>query len=298
MEEIREKLDEICSMVQEGVPISSLTSFKTGGPARYLITPEDLHEVESVLSFASENKIPLLTIGKGTNILVSDRGFDGIVLTTQRLNRISVENEQVTCESGVRISNLIKTSLAHSLTGAEFLAGIPGTVGGAVISNAGLKTVWLSEILEEIEVIPITGGKPYKTSRQEINFGYRSSGLENIFIAKIEIHLKKGAKEQIQKEINGHMERRMQSQPLECASAGSVFKNPQGLFAGELIERCGMKGNCFGDACISEKHANFIINKGKATSEDIYRMIKSVKEKVKMVYNISLETEIRMIGEF
>jgi len=296
--EIRKRLDEICSLVQENVPLSSLTSFRTGGPARYLVTPGDVSEVEAVLFFTTENNIPLLTIGKATNILVSDRGFDGIVLTTQRLNRISVENERVRCESGVRLSNLIKTSLTHSLTGAEFLAGIPGTVGGAVISNAGLKTVWLSEILKEVEILPITGGKPYTLARSEIDFGYRSSGLEDVFICKAEVVLKEGTKERIQKEINGHMEKRMLSQPLEYASAGSIFKNPEGFFAGELIEKCGMKGECFGDACISEKHANFIINKGKSTSEDIYRMIKSVKEKVKRVYNINLETEIKIIGEF
>jgi UDP-N-acetylmuramate dehydrogenase len=298
MEDIRKRLDKICSMVEENVPMSSLTSFRTGGPAGYLVTPGNMSEVEAVLSFATENNIPLLTIGRATNILVSDRGFDGIVLATQRLNRISVENESIRCESGVRLSTLIKTSLAHSLTGAEFLAGIPGTLGGAVISNAGLKTVWLSEILKEIEVLPIGGGKPYTLPCNEIDFGYRSSGIEDLFICKVEVTLKEGTKERIQEEINGYMEKRMLSQPLEYASAGSVFKNPPGHFAGELIEKCGLKGYCKGDACTSEKHANFIINKGNATSEDIYRVIKSVKEKIKRVYNINLETEIRIVGKF
>lgn len=298
MEEIRKRLEGICGIVQENVPLSSLTSFKTGGPARYLLSPVNTGEVKEILSFSAKNNVSLLVIGKATNLLVSDEGFAGIVITTQNLNRLSVENERVVCESGVRLSTLVKTALANSLTGAEFLAGIPGTVGGAVISNAGLKTLWFSEIIKKIEVLPFRGGGPYAIPREDINFRYRASGLEDAFICKAEIQLKKGPEDRIKKEIAGHMKKRMLNQPLEYASAGSVFKNPPGLFAGEMIEKCGLKGHCCGDACISEKHANFIVNKGTAKSGDIYRLIKVVKEQVKKVYTIEIETEIRLIGRF
>jgi len=298
MEETRKNLDKISRMVQENVPLASLTSFRTGGPARYLLSPVDIKEAETILSSAAGNKLPLLVIGNGTNILVSDGGFAGIVLTTQRLNRMLVENERVICEPGVRLSSLVKTSLIHCLTGAEFLAGVPGTVGGAVISNAGLKTMWFSEIIEEVEVLPITGGSPHRLSRREINFGYRTSGLADVFICGTELRLKKGAEEEIKDAIAGHMKKRMSSQPLEYASAGSIFKNPPGAFAGELIEKCGMKGLCRGDAFVSDKHANFIVNKGNAKSGDIYGLIEDVREKVKKVYNIELELEIKLVGRF
>ncbi len=296
--EIRKKLDEICGMVEENVPLSSLTGFRTGGPARYLLSPRDICEANKILSLSAGTGIPLLVIGNGTNLLISDEGFEGIVLTTKNLNHICVENQQVICESGVHLSTLLKTCLISSLAGSEFLAGIPGTVGGAVISNAGLKTVWFSEIIKELEVLPIGGGKSYILSRREIDFRYRSSGLENVFIYRVSIQLQKGESEKIRKEINRHMEKRLLSQPLEYPSAGSVFKNPPGHFAGELIEKCGLKGLCKGGACISEKHANFIVNKSEATSAEIYSLINIVKEKVKRVYNINLETEIKIVGKF
>lgn len=300
MEKIRKKLEAICGMVQENVSFTSLTNFKTGGPARYLVSPEDLQEIEAVLSFSAENSIPLLIIGNGTNILVSDDGFQGIVVTTRRLNRILVddENELVVCEPGVRLSTLLKTCITHRFTGAEFLAGIPGTVGGGIISNAGLKILWLSKIIKEIEVVRMTGGIPYLLSRQEINFGYRTSNLEDIFICRAEVQIKKESTERIKELIAGYMKKRIASQPLEYPSAGSIFKNPPGFFAGELIDRCGMKGVSRGGACVSEKHANFIINKGNATSSDIYGLIEDIRNKVEKVYNLKLEPEIKIIGRF
>ncbi len=296
--EIKNRLEGICGAVRENVPMSALTSFKTGGPARYLLSPADNVEAEKILSFSAENNIPVLIIGNATNILVSDEGFDGIVLATQKLNRIFSASERIICESGVKISTLIKASMENSLSGTEFLAGIPGTVGGAVISNAGLKTLWLSEILTKIEVLPLSGGKSLTLPREKIAFEYRTSGLENVFICKVEIQMAKGAREKIKESIAGHMKKRQLSQPLDYASAGSVFKNPPGFFAGEMIEKCGLKGYARGDACVSEKHANFIVNKGRVKSADIYGLIGDIRENVRKVYNIELELEIKLVGKF
>ncbi len=284
--------------VEEKVPLASLTSFRTGGPARYFAAPADREETQAVVAAAEKYHEPLLILGNGTNILVSDEGFPGVVLSTQNLNKITVEGEKITCGAGVRLQSLIKTALEHSLAGMEFLAGIPGTAGGAVISNAGLKEEWISGILEEIEVLRLADNQVQKIHRQYIDFKYRNSGLENVLILSITLNLKKGDKKEIQKKITENIKKRMESQPLEYPSAGSVFKNPTGMFAGQMIEMCGLKGYGIGGARVSEKHANFIVNAGGAKSLDIYRLIGFVREKVKKVYNVELETEIRMVGRF
>ncbi|MBN1445671.1 MAG: UDP-N-acetylmuramate dehydrogenase [Candidatus Omnitrophica bacterium] len=284
--------------VEEKVPLSSMTSFRTGGPARYFAAPSDREEAQEVIAASEKSHEPLLVLGNGTNILISDEGFSGVVLSTQNLNKITVEGEKIVCGAGTRLQTVIKTALEHSLAGMEFLAGVPGSAGGAVILNAGLKEEWISRVLEEVEVLGLADNQPQKIHKQDIDFKYRGSGLEKVLILSITLNLKKGDKKEIQAKIAENMKKRMESQPLEYPSAGSVFKNPPGMFAGQMIEKCGLKGYGIGGARVSEKHANFIVNAGGAKAEDIYRLIGFVREKVKKVYNVELETEIRIIGKF
>jgi len=239
-----------------------------------------------------------MLLGKGTNTLVSDKGFDGVVVLTENLNRIFVRENRILCESGAKISALVKTAVRNSLGGIEFLAGIPGTVGGALISNAGLKNTWISQIVGEVYVLSPDNFEIKNIGKEEASFGYRKSGLEKFFIYRAVLILNKSEKGEIKKNVRSNMEKRIAKQPIESCSAGSVFKNPEGAFAGELIEKAGLKGYCAGGAKISTKHSNFIINTGTATSQDIYAIIKTVQKKVKDIYNIELEPEIKIIGDF
>ncbi|MCX8081815.1 MAG: UDP-N-acetylmuramate dehydrogenase [bacterium] len=298
MDGIKKDLNIISKNVQEDFPLHTLTSFKTGGPARFLITPSDVEEAKKIIACCKQYNTPLLIIGMGTNMLISDNGFDGVVLSTQGLKEVLVEKTSVYSQSGVLLSTLLNICIMESLSGLEFLAGIPGTAGGAIMSNAGLKEEWISKKIVSVTVFHLSSLKEETILKEKIQFGYRKSGLEKYFITGALFSLNKGKQEEIKHNISMYMKQRIKTQPLEYPSAGSVFKNPPGLFAGKLIEDCGLKGYSIGGACISEKHANFIINKGSATSEDIYKLICTVKERVKKMYNIELETEIKIIGSF
>lgn len=298
MEKFKQILNVISKDIYENFPLSKLTSFKTGGPAKFLVSPANTEEVKKVIICCREYHIPFLIIGRGTNILISDNGFDGIVISTRKFNTLKVDGCEIYCQSGVLLSSLLKKCITESLSGLEFLAGIPGTTGGAIISNAGLKEQWISERTVKVDVISVSDVQERTLIRENICFGYRTSGLEGYFIAGMVFHMDKGDKEEIKKTISEYMKKRLATQPVEYPSAGSIFKNPPGLFAGKLIEECGLKGYNIGGAFISEKHANFIINKGGATSEDIYKLIYYIKRQVKKMYNIELETEIKIIGNF
>lgn len=298
MNEIRRVLKEICSNVKEKFPLSTITSFKTGGPASFFVSPDNIETVKKIITLSKEYKIPILFIGRATNVLISDKGFEGIVISTENLNKITVEKNYIYCQAGTTISGLLKVCIKESLKGIEFLSGIPGTVGGAVISNAGLKKEWISEYIVKVDGISLKDVEEKEIKREEIKFDYRSSGLEGYFIGGALLRLDKGEQKKIRENIRDYIKMRRKTQPLGYPSAGSIFKNPERYFAGEIIEKCGLKGYSIGGACVSEKHANFIINKGNATSEDIYKLICHIKECVKKMYNIELETEIKIIGSF
>jgi len=298
MDWIKNALQEICKDTAENFPLSYITSLKTGGPARFFVSPYNTEEIKKILDVCRRYNLPLLVVGKGTNLLISDKGFDGVVISTKNLNKIQAENNTIYCQAGVLLSAVLKTCIVKSLKGLEFLSGIPGTAGGAVISNAGLKKEWISEKIVSVDVISLVDIKELTLPKEDITFGYRTCRLEGYFIAGVLFRPEKGKREKIKMAIADYMKKRIKTQPLEYPSAGSVFKNPPGLFAGMLIEKCGLKGYSIGGASISDKHANFIINKGNATSEDIYKIICKVKEEVKRVYNIKLETEIKIIGSF
>lgn len=296
---LEKKLREIFKeRFSENFPLSEYTSFKCGGKAKYIVFPVNIDEVLKIFEILKDYKEKFLILGKGTNVLISDNGFDGVVISTLRMRKYEIENGIIKCECGLKISDILKICIENSLTGIEFLAGIPGSVGGAVKNNAGLKREWISEKINVVEYVDISKLKVMKKRREEIFFDYRKSEFNNnFFIWRVEFFLQKGKKDIIKKMIKEYLEERKKRQPFGY-SAGSIFKNPYPYFAGELIEKCGLKGFSIGDCYISEKHANFIINRGKGKAEDVYRLIKIIKEKVKEKFGIELETEIEIIGEF
>jgi len=206
--------------------------------------------------------------------------------------------ETVTVESGTKISYLMKYMIKKNIGGLEFLAGIPGTVGGAVIMNAGLKKIWISGKIISVEVVDNENLNILQISAEKINFGYRKSNLENFFLWRTTFQLEKREGKNIKKTIVSYIRDKIKSQPVLLHSAGSVFKNPLGKFAGALIENCELKGYKTGDAQISKKHANFIINCGNSSSAEIYGLMKLVQSEVEKKYNIKLEPEIKLVGEF
>ena len=282
----------------ENYPMREYTSFRCGGNVKYLIYPENIEDLKRIIEISKKYNLKFLVLGKGTNVLVSDRGFDGIIISTLKLNKINFDGENLKCESGVKISSLLRFCIENSLKGLEFLAGIPGTVGGAVKNNAGLKNEWISEKIDYVKFIDFNSEKIIKRGRKDIFFDYRKSEFDSSkIILEVNFKPEREKKEKIVLKIKKYIEERRNKQPTGY-SAGSIFKNPYPYYAGELIEKCGLKGYSIGDCYISEKHANFIINRGSGKADDVYKLIKIIKEKVKEKFNIELEIEIQMIGEF
>lgn len=283
---------------RENVPLSGYTSFGTGGPARYMAAPGSLQEVKEVFLACRQYGQPYLILGRGTNLLVSDRGFQGVVILTCRLNSVFVRENRILCECGSPITSLMKTAVSHCLGGIEFLAGIPGSAGGALVSNAGLKDHWISRAVREIYVLYPESLEVKNIKGDEAAFGYRKSGLADYFVYRAVLNLSPADPGEMRRKMRDNMRRRISSQPVGSMSAGSVFKNPPGAFAGQLIEKAGLKGYSLGGARVSPKHANFIVNTGGATSRDIYLLMSEIREKIRKDYNITLEPEIKLAGDF
>lgn len=280
------------------VSARELTTFKTGGNLSVVVFPVCKKEIEFLFSLEKKG-IPVKFIGCGSNILISDYGFDGVVAVTKKLNGINILENFISVNSGTKISSLIGFCIKNSLTGVEFLSGIPGTIGGAIINNAGTKEKSISQIIDSIEYLDKTG-LWQNEKKEKINWGYRYSQLKEkaFFIFSTVLKIEKGKREKIKDNVSSIMKKRIKTQPLEYPSAGSVFKNPEGFYAGKLIEEAGLKGLKEGDAMISEKHANFIVNKGNAKSSDIWKLMKTIQETINSRYNIYLEPEIELIGRF
>ena len=295
------KLDKLKSIVKgsffEDEPMSKHTSYGIGGPALAYIIPKDKNDLNVILSHANYNKIPVYFIGSGSNLLVSDDGIEGIVLSPQKsLKNLEINDNFIIAESGVMLGKLVKESIKRNLTGLESLVGVPGTLGGALIMNAGAFGGEISNYLVSVDVMTSKGElKSYNSN--EINFSYRFSSFkpdEFILIAKFELAYEDPIiiNDKRKKASSG----RKTNQPLRFRSAGSVFKNPKGYAAGYLIEQVGLKGTRIGDAEISNHHANFFINHGNASAANIKKLIELAKEKVFQEFHIELELEIKMMG--
>jgi len=295
---MEQKRLRIKGKVIKGQSMRDLTSFKIGGLADLFVIPYNLDDLRKVIDFCTQDKIPFIVIGNGSKILVKDEGFRGVVIKLGgEFRKIEVNAREVIAGAGVDLPSLIDFAAEKGLAGLEFLAGIPGTIGGGVVRNAGAFGESLSDRIIWVKAID-TNSDSFTLSRKEIKFGYRSSLFlenKNLILTEVKLHLFPDSKEKIVSRVQDVTRRKMQTQPLSFPSAGCVFKNPPFYSAGYLIQNTGCLGMRVGDAQVSFQHGNFIINKGKAKAQDIILLIEKVREKVKEKFNISLEPEIEII---
>lgn len=275
------------------------TSFKIGGPADIFIIPNSLDELIYAIKIAREEKIPYFIMGNGTNLLVKDGGIRGVVIKVNgNIDKLTVEGEKIKAQAGALLSNTSKFALKNSLAGMEFASGIPGTVGGAVMMNAGAYNGEIKDIVSKVTVLT-KENEIVTYTNEEMNFGYRKSRVieEELVVLEVEFSLKRGKYEDILERMRDLNEKRTLKQPLELASAGSTFKRPEGHFAGQLIDSAGLRGLRYKDAQVSQKHCGFIVNLGDATYKDISTLINVVQKTVKDVHGVDLELEIKVVGE-
>lgn len=281
-------------------PMSRHTTFKTGGPARLFIRPVTIDELVACFKAVKKSGRDFFFLGNGSNLLVSDKGYDGVIISLAGLNRLSVtEDTKILADAGALNSSIAALARDNELTGFEFAAGIPGTIGGAMIMNAGAYDGEMKMIVERVTVLT-PEGKLELFSNEAMEFGYRTSAIKGkgYCVLEVLLSLRKGNKDEIAAKMTDLALRRKEKQPLEFSSAGSTFKRPQGYFAGKLIEDAGLRGYTVGGAKVSDKHCGFVINSGNATSADVYKVISDVKEKVLENSGVTLEPEVIMLGEF
>jgi len=302
--EIKNTIDTLNGFLKAGqilfdVPMSEHTTFKTGGIADIMVLPGTGEEVAASLKVLTQHAIPFLVIGKGSNLIVRDGGFRGaVVKLSDSFARISVSHDTITAESGASLAELVHTAHAHGLAGMEYAGGIPGSVGGAVVMNAG---AYGGEMKDHVDTVNILD-KDFNILQmraQELHFSYRSSALQKngAIVLSSSFRLEKGDVQKAKERLNDLNRQRREKQPLQYPSAGSVFKRPAGHFAGTLIEQAGLKGFTIGGAQVSEKHTGFIINIGGASSSDILKLISHVQKRVFEHSGVALETEVKIAGE-
>lgn len=285
-------------LIQE--PMKNHTTFRIGGPAACFVRPQDAGQVERILHICRENEVPWFILGNGSNLLVSDRGFDGVIIQIYRnMSRIQVSGHHMTVQAGALLSAVAKQALREGLSGLEFASGIPGTVGGAVVMNAGAYGGEMKDVVESVTVLDEEGAVR-KLAREELQMGYRTSLVKKKGYTVLEAVLKldDGDPAAISARMEELKEQRVSKQPLEYPSAGSTFKRPEGYFAGKLIMDSGLRGFRVGGAQISEKHCGFVINTGDATAEDVVRLIRQVQDIVYEKFHVKLEPEVRFLGIF
>jgi UDP-N-acetylmuramate dehydrogenase len=279
-------------------PMRKFTSIKVGGPADSLLFPKNVEELRKVVRYAKRKNIPFLILGRGTNLVVRDKGVRGWVISlTRGMKKVKMEEEVVEAEAGLPLQQLVQFTIHNGLTGLEPFFGIPGTVGGGLAMNAG---AWGSELKDVLLSITLMkeDGEVLERSRARLNFSYRGLVLPcSWIILKGRFHLKRGKKEEILERVKSYSEMRKRTQPLDYPSAGSIFKNPKEGPAGKWIEEAGLKGFRMGRTMISDRHANFIINLGKATAEEVINLMEWVEKRIYEEKGISLEREVRVVGE-
>lgn len=280
--------------------MSKHTTFRVGGAADYFVMPKTAAEVEAVISICRRSKTPYYVLGNGSNLLVGDKGYRGVIIQIgKEMSSIIIEETVLRVQAGALLSRIAKEAADHSLTGMEFAAGIPGTLGGAVVMNAGAYGGEMKDILQEVTVLN-GEGQVMVLSNEELELGYRTSVVarKGYIVLEAVIRLENGDKEEIRSYMDELRNKRVSKQPLEYPSAGSTFKRPEGYFAGKLIQDTGLCGFQVGGAQVSEKHCGFVINKGNATAADIISLMRQVSEKVNEKFGVTLEPEVKRLGEF
>ncbi|WP_434433689.1 UDP-N-acetylmuramate dehydrogenase [Lactiplantibacillus paraplantarum] len=284
--------------IKKDESLSHYTNTKTGGPADYVAFPKSISETKALITYANDQHLPLTVIGNASNLIVKDGGIRGLTIILTRMNQIHASENKVVAEAGAAIIATTKVACAASLTGLEFAAGIPGSVGGAIFMNAGAYGGEMSEVVETVTVLTPTG--QLKTlDHAELDFGYRHSSIQDYddIVVSVTFGLKAGNQTKIQARMDELNTLRAAKQPLEWPSCGSVFKRPTGYFTGKLIHDAGLQGHKIGGAEVSKKHAGFIINVDHATATDYMDMIHYVQKVVFERFGVHLQTEVRIIGE-
>lgn len=281
-------------------PMKKHTTFRVGGNADYFVVPKTTEEVKGVVRLCKEENLPYYILGNGSNLLVGDKGYRGVIIQIYKeMNDITVDGDRIRAQAGALLSKVGSVALEAGLTGFEFAAGIPGAVGGAVVMNAGAYGGEMKDVLASATVLT-QDGEVLKLSNDELELGYRTSVVakNNYVVLEAEYQLQAGDKAAIRARMDELKVQRVTKQPLEYASAGSTFKRPEGYFAGKLIQDAGLRGFQVGGAQVSEKHCGFVINKGDATAADIVELMKQVSEKVFQEFGVTLEPEVKRLGEF
>ncbi len=296
--------EELCRIVGERYvlrdePMSRHTTFRVGGPADYLVIP-DRESLSGVTAFCRKREIPCLIVGNGSNLLCGDGGVEGVVVEIgKRMSDIRVDGTSVTAEAGALLSAVAAKAAAEGLTGFEFAAGIPGSIGGAAVMNAGAYGGEMRDVLTEAEVLT-EEGEICVLPAEALHLSYRHSVIpeRHYIVLRLSLNLRKGKQEDIYAYMAELKEKRVSKQPLEYPSAGSTFKRPEGFFAGKLIEDAGLKGFSCGGAQVSEKHSGFVINTGHATAAEIRTLMSHVQQTVREKYGVTLEPEVKFVGRF
>ncbi|MDD5015303.1 MAG: UDP-N-acetylmuramate dehydrogenase [Atribacterota bacterium] len=293
------KKQEIVGIIKYNEPLKDYTSLRIGGPADVFCTPGNIEDLKKIISISKEYNIPFLAIGNGTNLLVLDNGIRGLVIKLNKgFKKIEFSDKIVKVGSGVPLVFLSKICLSRELSGLEFICNIPGALGGAIINNASFKGNCIADIVQNVTFLT-RENKIEKISKPNLSFNYRECNLKDksVIILEATLLLEKGNKEEIESRMRENIKIRETKQPLNKLSAGSIFKNPPGYYAGELAEKVGAKELSRGKAQISSKHANFIINNGGALAGDILYLIEEIERRVKKNFGIQLEREIEILGE-
>lgn len=297
--------EQIKHKIKYNEPMSKHTTFKIGGPADYFIQMENIEEIKEIIKKANENQIPITIIGNGSNILVTDKGIRGITLKIE-IGKIEFSNGstkiEMTVGAGEKLGKLAQYCLKEGITGLEELAGIPGTIGGAIKMNAGAHGKEIKDIIKSVKCVDYQGNEKQFT-KEELDFGYRSSIFKKqkyiIVEAVLELQkLPKEKREEIKQKMQKYMAYRKEKQPIELPSAGSTFKRGNDFITAKLIEEAGLKGYSIGGAQVSTKHSGFIINKGNATAKDVLELVEYIKNVVYEKFNKKIELEIEIVGEY
>lgn len=300
--EVKQKFVELLGEEQVLIdePMIRHTTFRIGGPADYFLIPESFQQIEKILTICREYELPFFILGNGSNLLVGDSGYRGVIIQIFRnLNHISVEGCTIRVSAGALLSGVAAAAKNAALTGFEFAGGIPGTIGGAVVMNAGAYGGEMKDVLKEVTVLT-KEGKILKLLAEELEMGYRTSAVKKAGYVVLEavLELKKGEQEEIAAYMKELAQKRISKQPLEYPSAGSTFKRPEGYFAGKLIMDSGLRGYRVGGAQVSEKHCGFVINTGNACARDVKDLMDDVIDKVQEKFGVTLEPEVKFLGEF
>ncbi len=296
--ELKKVLSE--RQVKTGEPMEMHTTFRVGGPADYFVLPETKEELRETVLLCRREEMPYYILGNGSNLLVSDKGYRGVIIQVfKSMNKIRADGNCIHAQAGALLSAIAARALEKSLKGFEFASGIPGTLGGACVMNAGAYGGEMKQVLKQVTVLD-SEGNILAIPSEDLEMGYRTSIIakEGHIVLEAVIELEEGNEEEIRSLMEELKNKRVEKQPLEYPSAGSTFKRPEGYFAGKLIQDSGLRGFSFGGAQVSEKHCGFVINKDHATAADIAELMRRVSQCVEEKFGVALEPEVKRLGEF